>query len=188
MFDKISTWFSNMYLKLNVTVLLWNTARTLSKIFWSVLWCIYSSIWKWSCWLALEILLFFKQLLSFCLLKASQLFYISYTFIKPILFAFYLSVHVFSSYFPSLLFFSLWLFPNKLLQILSPFSEIIAYLCKRIYALKKYHPWGIFILWQLGTKNSVFCSRNKFIVWQLVENFTDFQQNNSIIMQKKLSI
>ena len=125
---------------------------TLPKILWSMLQSIYSAIWKWNCWLALQILLSFKQLLFFCLLQASQLFYISY--VKPsIFFTFYL---FFSCIFklppPCIFLFSLRLLHNKLLKIFSLFSKIIAYFCKQICTFKKYHPWGKFVLTVSGKK------------------------------------
>ena len=76
--------------------------------------CIHSFAWKWNCWLALKILLFFKQLLSFCFLQASQLSYISYLF-KNLLCFFNFLLHIFPYFLYPCIFFSLSLrfFLNK---------------------------------------------------------------------------
>ena len=112
-----------------------------AKIFLSLLsplFLICSSARKRNCWLALKTVLFFKVLLSFCLLQASQLSYISYVLIKPVkFFNFSLLFSIFSCYLPALYFLSpLWLLPEKHSWILQIFGGIITYLCWRIVHLK----------------------------------------------------
>ena len=103
-------------------------------------------------------LLFWAISITLSLTGLATLLYFLYIFKTFYIFYFLYFISCFIKLPSLLVFFPRWLLPNKLFQILPLFSKTIVYLCKRIHTHKKYHPWGIFIFWQLVVKNSEFCS------------------------------